>query len=175
MARGRHRRPPYRANGGSLFELSDLGLFLFVLAHPLKVAPLLFHRIEAVVAAVELRLAVEHHARHIVAVGLHEVIMQAAVLILQIGLQDERMDKVELLRGDKQARAARAALTGKVALERAGRRDDAARVVQKALALNRQLHAARFAQQELHVEFLFQTADGLRQARLADVQLLRGL
>ena len=121
------------------------------------------------------RLAVEHHARHIVAVGLHEVIMQAAVLILQIGLQDERMDKVELLRGDKQARAARAALTGKVALERAGRRDDAARVVQKALALNRQLHAARLAQQELHVEFLFQTADGLRQARLADVQLLRGL
>lgn len=59
------------------------------------------------------RLAVEHHARHIVAVGLHEVIMQAAVLILQIGLQDERMDKVELLRGDKQARAARAALTRK--------------------------------------------------------------
>ena len=85
------------------------------------------------------------------------------------------MDKVELLRGDKQARAARAALTGKVALERAGRRDDAARIVQEALALDRQLHAARLAQQELHVEFLFQTADGLRQARLADVQLLRGL
>ena len=40
--------------------------------------------------------------------------MQAAVLILQIGLQDERMDKVELLRGDKQARAARAALTEKL-------------------------------------------------------------
>ena len=45
---------------GALFKLSDLGLFLFVLAHFFEIAPLLFHRVEAVVAAVELRLAVEH-------------------------------------------------------------------------------------------------------------------
>ena len=85
------------------------------------------------------------------------------------------MDKVELLRRDEQARAARAALTGKVALEGICRRDDAARIVQEALALDRQLHAARLAQQELHMELLLQAADGLRQARLADVELLRGL
>ena len=45
---------------GALFELSDLGLFLFVLAHFFQVAALFFHRIEAVIAAVKLRLAVEH-------------------------------------------------------------------------------------------------------------------
>ena len=45
---------------GALFKLSDLGLFLFVLAHFFEIAPLLFHRVEAVVAAVKLRLAVEH-------------------------------------------------------------------------------------------------------------------
>ena len=45
---------------GALFELSDLGLFLFVLAHFFQVAALFFHRVEAVIATVELRLAVEH-------------------------------------------------------------------------------------------------------------------
>ena len=45
---------------GALFELSDLGLLLFVLTHLLQVAALFFHRVEAVIAAVKLRLAVEH-------------------------------------------------------------------------------------------------------------------
>ena len=50
---------------GALFQLCDLGLLLFVLAHLFEIPPLLFHRVEAVVAAVELSLAVKHldHAR----------------------------------------------------------------------------------------------------------------
>ena len=45
---------------GALFKLGNLGLLLFVLLHPLLIAALFFHRVEAVVAAVKLRLAVEH-------------------------------------------------------------------------------------------------------------------
>ena len=45
---------------GALFKLGNLGLLLFVLAHLFQIAALFFHRVEAVVAAVKLRLAVEH-------------------------------------------------------------------------------------------------------------------
>ena len=50
---------------GALFKLGNLGLLLFVLAHLFQIAALFFHCVEAVVAAVELRLAVKHldHAR----------------------------------------------------------------------------------------------------------------
>ena len=40
------------------FQLGDLGLFLFVLLHPLLIAALLLHSVKAVIAGVELRLAV---------------------------------------------------------------------------------------------------------------------
>ena len=40
------------------FQLSDLGLFLFILLHPLLITALFFHGVEAIVAGVELRLAV---------------------------------------------------------------------------------------------------------------------
>ena len=45
---------------GALFKLGNLGLLLFVLTHLFQIAALFFHRVEAVVAAVKLRLAVEH-------------------------------------------------------------------------------------------------------------------
>ena len=54
-----HEGPQVHLLGG-LFQLLDLGLLLQILLHPLLIAALLFHGVEAVIAAVKLRLAVQH-------------------------------------------------------------------------------------------------------------------
>ena len=54
-----HEGPQVHLLGG-LFQLLDLGLLLQILLHPLLIAALLLYGVEAIVAAVELCLAVQH-------------------------------------------------------------------------------------------------------------------
>ena len=84
-----------------LFQLGDLGLFLFILLHPLLIAAFFFHRVEAVIAGVKLRFAVfdlndpVHGAVQKVAVmgdGHH-----GAPEFLDIGLQPLRSVKVQMV------------------------------------------------------------------------------
>ena len=84
-----------------LFQLGDLGLLLFVLLHPLLIAAFFFHRVEAIVTGVELRLAVfnlDHSG--------HGAIQKIAVMgnghhgapeFLDIGLQPLRSVKVQMV------------------------------------------------------------------------------
>ena len=84
-----------------LFQLSDLGLLLFVLLHPLLIAAFLFHGVETVIAGVKLRFAVfdlndpVHGAVQKVAVmgdGHH-----GAPELLDVGLQPLRSVEIQMV------------------------------------------------------------------------------
>ena len=81
-----------------LFQLGDLGLFLFILLHPLLIAAFFFHRVEAVIAGVKLRFAVFNLNDPV-----HGAVQKVAVMgdghhgtpeFLDIGLQPLRSVKV---------------------------------------------------------------------------------
>ena len=84
-----HEGPQVHLLGG-LFQLLDLGLLLQILLHPLLIAALLLYGVEAIVAAVELCLAVQHldDAGHgavqevpVMADGHHRAVKFAEILL----------------------------------------------------------------------------------------------
>ena len=83
----------------------------------------------------QIHVAAEDLSGHIVAVSFHQIVMDSFVLILQISSEEQIVDKIQLLRCQKQAGAGSALHVGKVLLQCVGSGQNASCIVDEVLSV----------------------------------------